>query len=83
MDGAILSLLGAFVLSIIGLSAFVRSLREGLLIENPVAASVIFAPGEIGRIDNPALAAPARSSLQDAAGRRGLAAMPVRSGVPQ
>ena len=40
MDSAILSLLGAFVLSIIGLFAFIWSLRQGLLIENPRAASV-------------------------------------------
>lgn len=55
MDSAILSLLGAFLLSIMGLFAFIWSLRKGLLIENPRAASVIFAPGEVGRIDDPAI----------------------------
>lgn len=55
MDSAILSLLGAFLLSLIGLFAFVWSLRKGLLIENPRAASVIFAPGEVGRVDDPAI----------------------------
>ena len=50
MDSAIMSLLGAFVLSIIGLFVFMWSLRQGLLVENPVAASVIFAPGEVGQI---------------------------------
>jgi cytochrome c oxidase cbb3-type subunit 1 len=68
MDSAILSLLGAFVLSIIGLFAFIWSQREGLLVENPIAASIIFARGEIGRVDDPALAAPAHDSLQGAAG---------------
>lgn len=55
MDSAVLSLLGAFLLSLMGLFAFIWSLRKGLLIENPRAASVIFAPGEVGRIDDPAI----------------------------
>ena len=50
MDSAILSLLGAFVLSIIGLFVFIWSMRHGLLVENPRAASIIFARGEIGKI---------------------------------
>jgi cytochrome c oxidase cbb3-type subunit 1 len=41
MDSAILSLLGAFLLSIIGLFVFIWSLRKGLLVENPRAASAI------------------------------------------
>jgi cytochrome c oxidase cbb3-type subunit 1 len=67
MDSAILSLLGAFVLSIIGLFAFIWSLRKGLLVENPAAASVIFARGEVGHVDDPALAGEARHTLQNAA----------------
>ena len=55
MDSAVLSLLGAFLLSIIGLFAFIWSMRKGLLLENPRAASAIFARGEIGRADDPAL----------------------------
>ena len=50
MDSAILSLLGAFLLSMIGLFVFIWSSRKGLLVENPVAASMIFARGEIGRV---------------------------------
>ncbi len=46
MDSAILSLLGAFLLSIMGLFVFIWSMRKGLLVENPRAASVIFAHGE-------------------------------------
>jgi cytochrome c oxidase cbb3-type subunit I len=38
MDSALLSLLGAFVLSLIGLFAFIWTLRQGLLVENPRAA---------------------------------------------
>ena len=67
MDSAILSLLGAFLLSIIGLFVFIWSSRKGLLVENPKAASVIFARGEIGRVDDPALAAAAQDSMQAAA----------------
>jgi len=67
MDGALLSLLGAFILSILGLFAFIWSLRKGLLVENPAAAGVIFAHGEIGEIDDPALATGARTELQQAA----------------
>jgi cytochrome c oxidase cbb3-type subunit 1 len=67
MDSAVLSLLGAFLLSIIGLFVFIWSLRQGLLVENPVAASVIFAKGEIGHTDDPALAGEAQRSLQAAA----------------
>lgn len=67
MDSAVLSLLAAFLLSILGLFAFIWSLRKGLLVENPAAASVIFARGEVGRVDDPALPAGERHSLQQAA----------------
>lgn len=70
MDSAVLSLLGAFVLSIIGLFVFIWSMRRGLLVENPGAASVIFARGEIGRVDDPALAGDAQRSMQHAASAR-------------
>ena len=67
MDSAILSLLGAFLLSIIGLFVFIWSMRSGLLVENPKAASIIFARGEIGKVDDPALNDAARESMQAAA----------------
>ena len=70
MDSAILSLLGAFLLSIIGLFVFIWSMRHGLLVENPMAASVIFARGEIGKVDDPALGDAAQDSMQAAAGPR-------------
>ena len=66
MDSAILSLLGAFLLSIIGLFAFIWSLRKGLLVENPAAASVIFARGEVGKIDDPALSGDDQHKMQAA-----------------
>ena len=74
MDSAVLSLLGAFLLSILGLFAFIWSLRKGLLVENPRGAGVIFARGEIGQVDDPALADPALRQLQDAS--------TVREGAP-
>ena len=66
MDSAVLSLLGAFLLSVIGLFVFIWSLRKGLLIENPQAASVIFAKGEIGQVDDPALAGVDQKAMQQA-----------------
>ncbi len=76
MDSAILSLLGAFLLSVIGLFVFIWSLRKGLLVENPRAASVIFSKGEIGQVDDPALKATARADLQAAAREPGDALHP-------
>ncbi len=67
MDSAVISLLGAFLLSIIGLFVFIWSLRKGLLVENPSAASVIFARGEVGRVDDPALREEGQRSFQQAA----------------
>jgi cytochrome c oxidase cbb3-type subunit I len=71
MDSALLSLLGAFVLSLIGLFAFIWTQRQGLLVENPKAASVIFARGEIGRVDDPALPASEQGAMQAAVPPRG------------
>ncbi|SDD97935.1 cytochrome c oxidase cbb3-type subunit 1 [Cupriavidus sp. YR651] len=64
MDSAILSLLGAFLLSLIGLFVFIWSLRKGLLLENSAAASIIFAPGELGKLDDPALDLRARRATE-------------------
>ena len=66
MDSAILSLLGAFLLSIIGLFVFIWSLRKGLLMENPKAAATIFARGEVGKADDPALGEQAQGRFQQA-----------------
>jgi cytochrome c oxidase cbb3-type subunit 1 len=67
VDSAILSLLGAFLLSLLGLFVFIWSLRKGLLVENPAAASVIFAPGELGKVDDPTLSLHARQAMEEAA----------------
>ena len=77
MDSALLSLLGAFVLSLIGLFAFIWSMRQGLLVENPRGASVIFTPGEIGRIDDPALPAREQGAMQAAVVARGDPVVPA------
>ncbi len=66
MDSAVTSLLAAFLLSLIGLFAFMWSMRKGLLVENPKAASAIFTPGEIGLADDPTLNAHDRERLQKA-----------------
>ncbi|MEM5432106.1 cbb3-type cytochrome c oxidase subunit I [Cupriavidus oxalaticus] len=47
-------LLSAFVLSMIGLFAFIWTQRRGLFDRDPKAAEVIFAPGEIGSVEDPA-----------------------------
>ena len=47
-------LLATFVLSIVGLFAFIWSLRSGLFDRESSGAGVIFAPEEIGRYDDPA-----------------------------
>ncbi|HMN56351.1 MAG TPA: cbb3-type cytochrome c oxidase subunit I [Ottowia sp.] len=67
MDSALLSLLAAFLLSLLGLFGFIWSLRKGLLVENVRAASAIFVKGEIGRVDDPALKPAGHASLQAAA----------------
>jgi cytochrome c oxidase cbb3-type subunit 1 len=77
MDSALISLLGAFLLSIIGLFAFIWSLRQGLLVENPRSASMIFERGEIGRVDDPALAPQVQASMQQAVTPRGDPVVPA------
>lgn len=66
MEPIVVSLLSAFLLSVMALIAFIWSLRKGLFIENPRAAGTIFAPGEIGKADDPSLSPEARARLQKA-----------------
>jgi cytochrome c oxidase cbb3-type subunit 1 len=47
-------LLATFVLSVVGLFAFIWSLRKGLFDQDVNGAGVIFAPEEIGRFNDPA-----------------------------
>ncbi|SEF12547.1 cytochrome c oxidase cbb3-type subunit 1 [Burkholderia sp. WP9] len=64
-------LLSAFVISFVGLVIFIGSQRIGLFDRSSTGAKVIFAPGEIGRIEEPAGTASSQQALQgavDAAG---------------
>lgn len=58
-------LLSAFVLSVVALLVFIWTQRRGLLDENPDGAKVIFAPGEVGRVEDPAATSKSASALQD------------------
>lgn len=57
-------LLSAFVLSFVALLIFIRSQRAGLFDRSSRGAEVIFAPGEIGRIEEPAATRSAQVNLQ-------------------
>lgn len=57
-------LLSTFILSILGLLAFIWSLRRGLFDTESSGAQVIFAQGEIGVTEEPAATASQRSALQ-------------------
>lgn len=59
-------LLSAFVLSVVALLAFIWSQRRGLLDTQSDGARVIFAPGEIGRAEEPAATPAQAASLQRA-----------------
>lgn len=64
-------LLSAFVLSFVALLFFIWSQRSGLFDRSSRGAEIIFAPGEIGRVEEPAATAAAQGALQtsmDAAG---------------
>jgi cytochrome c oxidase cbb3-type subunit 1 len=65
----VLILLSAFVLSVVALMTFIWSQRSGLLDASPKAAEVIFAPGEIGVIEDPAGTDASRRALQSMTSR--------------
>lgn len=54
------------MLSFVALLIFIWSQRTGLFDRSSKGAEVIFAPGEIGRIEEPAAARAAQARLQDA-----------------
>ena len=60
-------LLSAFVLSFVALLVFIWSQRTGLFDRSGRGAEVIFAPQEIGRIEEPAATHAERGALQGAA----------------
>ena len=57
-------LLSAFVLSFVALLVFIWSQRKGLFDRSSRGAEIIFAPDEIGRVEDPAATAVERGSLQ-------------------
>jgi cytochrome c oxidase cbb3-type subunit 1 len=61
-------LLLTFIISVTGLFIFIWSLRHHMFDPNPAAARVIFSEGEIGYVEEPALTAAQRQSLQEAVG---------------
>lgn len=58
-------LLSAFVLSMVALLAFIWSQGSGLFQRSSRAAEVIFAPGEVGTVEEPAATGRDRQSLRD------------------
>ena len=57
-------LLSAFVLSFVALLFFIWSQRSGLFDRSSRGAEIIFAPGEIGRVEEPGATAAAQGALQ-------------------
>lgn len=57
-------LLSSFIIAVTGLFFFIWSLRKGLLDSDPAAAKVIFSRGEIGRVEEPAVAGATQRDLQ-------------------
>src|SRR3546814_10911230 len=57
-------LLSSFVIAVTALVFFIWSLRRGLLDPDPEAAKVIFAEGEIGTVEEPAIGRNDEQGLQ-------------------
>lgn len=66
MGPAVVSLLSAFLLSIIALVAFMWSMRKGLFVENFRAAGSIFTEDELDKAGDPSLDAAGHAKLQQA-----------------
>jgi cytochrome c oxidase cbb3-type subunit 1 len=66
MDFTVGVLLGTFLLSIAALFVFIWSLSNGLFGDGTAAATEIFAPNELGRVEDPAATAAQKGGLQQA-----------------
>jgi cytochrome c oxidase cbb3-type subunit 1 len=66
MDFTVSVLLGTFLLSIAALFVFIWSLSNGLFGDGTAAATEIFAPNELGRVEDPAATAAQKGGLQRA-----------------
>ncbi|HCY62724.1 MAG TPA: hypothetical protein DHV59_07825 [Oxalobacteraceae bacterium] len=62
-------LLATFILSVVGLFAFIWSLRKGLFDAESSGAKTIFSTGEIGRTEEPAASRQQHQALQQVADR--------------
>ena len=68
MDFTVSVLLGTFILSIAALFVFIWSLSNGLFGDGFQAATAIFVPNELGRVEDPAATAAQIDRLQQATG---------------
>ncbi len=66
MDFTVSVLLGTFLLSIAALFAFIWSMSKGLFGDGSAAATEIFAPHELGTVEDPAATAAQKGGLQKA-----------------
>ena len=66
MDFTVGVLLGTFLMSIAALFLFVWSMAKGLFGDGSAAATEIFAPGELGTVEDPAATAAQKGGLQNA-----------------
>ena len=69
MDFTVGVLLGTFLLSIAALFAFIWSMSKGLFGDGSGAATEIFAPNELGTVEDPAATAAQQGGLQQAMSR--------------
>jgi cytochrome c oxidase cbb3-type subunit 1 len=68
MDFTVSLLLGTFLLSIAALFAFIWSMSKGLFGDGMAAATQIFAPNEVGTVEDPAATSAQKGALQHAVG---------------
>jgi cytochrome c oxidase cbb3-type subunit I len=68
MDFTVGVLLGTFLMSIAALFLFIWSMAKGLFGDGAAAAQEIFAPGELGKVEDPAATAAQQGGLQHAMG---------------
>jgi len=81
MDFTVSVLLGTFLLSIAALFVFIWSMSKGLFGDGTAAATEIFAPNELGTVEDPAATARQKGDLQQAMGKPGEGAHKMTSSV--
>lgn len=68
MDFTVSVLLGTFILSMVALFIFIWSMSNGLFGDGIAAATVIFVPNELGKVEDPAATSVQISGLQQSTG---------------